>query len=188
MDFKGAASKEATALQARQQYLTTLATERCAQPGSDATDNASDRKLLHMDDSGTRHPDHHPGKRAAHTSGGIPQLHSRKQSQQSGWPTRQARGCLEDPFSRLGAETAPPPYEGPNHIKTRLGCFVLNKLFAEACACVGALERAEILCTVPGLTPKRLAITRTPSLPDSFRDFSGVRFFYRSGSERKVAR
>src|SRR5499427_8381243 len=32
MDFKGAASKEVTALQARQQYLTTLATERCAQP------------------------------------------------------------------------------------------------------------------------------------------------------------
>jgi hypothetical protein len=29
MDFKGAASKEVTALQARQQYLTTLATERC---------------------------------------------------------------------------------------------------------------------------------------------------------------
>jgi hypothetical protein len=32
MDFKGAASKEVTALQARQQYLTTLATERCAAP------------------------------------------------------------------------------------------------------------------------------------------------------------
>jgi hypothetical protein len=32
MDFKGAASKEVAALQARQQYLTTLATERCAQP------------------------------------------------------------------------------------------------------------------------------------------------------------
>jgi hypothetical protein len=31
MDFKGAASKEVTALQARQQYLTMLATERCAQ-------------------------------------------------------------------------------------------------------------------------------------------------------------
>jgi hypothetical protein len=30
MDFKGAASKEVAALQARQQYLTTLATERCA--------------------------------------------------------------------------------------------------------------------------------------------------------------
>ena len=29
MDFKGAASKEVTALQARQQYLATLATERC---------------------------------------------------------------------------------------------------------------------------------------------------------------
>jgi hypothetical protein len=33
MDFKGAASKEVAALQARQQYLTTLATERCA-PGA----------------------------------------------------------------------------------------------------------------------------------------------------------
>jgi hypothetical protein len=33
MDFKGAASKEVAALQARQQYLTTLATERCA-PGT----------------------------------------------------------------------------------------------------------------------------------------------------------
>jgi hypothetical protein len=33
MDFKGAASKEVTALQARQQYLTTLATERC-KPGA----------------------------------------------------------------------------------------------------------------------------------------------------------
>jgi hypothetical protein len=30
MDFKGAASKEVAALQAGQQYLTTLATERCA--------------------------------------------------------------------------------------------------------------------------------------------------------------
>jgi len=29
MDFKGAASKEVVALQARQQYLTTLASERC---------------------------------------------------------------------------------------------------------------------------------------------------------------
>jgi hypothetical protein len=36
MDFKGAASKEVVALQARQQYLTTLATERCAQPGGAA--------------------------------------------------------------------------------------------------------------------------------------------------------
>ncbi len=34
MDFKGAASKEVAALQARQQYLTTLATERCAPPSS----------------------------------------------------------------------------------------------------------------------------------------------------------
>jgi hypothetical protein len=32
MDFKDAAGKEAAALQARQQFLTTLATERCA-PG-----------------------------------------------------------------------------------------------------------------------------------------------------------
>jgi hypothetical protein len=32
MDFKDAAGKEVAALQARQQYLTTLATERCAQP------------------------------------------------------------------------------------------------------------------------------------------------------------
>ena len=29
MDFKGAASKDVAALQARQQYLTTLATEKC---------------------------------------------------------------------------------------------------------------------------------------------------------------
>jgi hypothetical protein len=29
MDFKGAASKEVAALQARQQYLAALATERC---------------------------------------------------------------------------------------------------------------------------------------------------------------
>jgi hypothetical protein len=32
MDFKDAAGKEVAALQARQQYLTTLATERCAAP------------------------------------------------------------------------------------------------------------------------------------------------------------
>jgi hypothetical protein len=30
MDFKGAADKDVVALQARQQYLTTLAAERCA--------------------------------------------------------------------------------------------------------------------------------------------------------------
>ncbi len=30
MDFKGAASKDVVSLQARQQYLTALATERCA--------------------------------------------------------------------------------------------------------------------------------------------------------------
>jgi hypothetical protein len=35
MDFKGAASKEVAALQARQQYLTTLATERCAKRDGD---------------------------------------------------------------------------------------------------------------------------------------------------------
>jgi hypothetical protein len=34
MDFKGAADKELVALQARQQYLTTLAAQRCAQPGA----------------------------------------------------------------------------------------------------------------------------------------------------------
>jgi hypothetical protein len=38
MDFKGAADKDVVALQVRQQYLTRLATERCAQrtppPGS----------------------------------------------------------------------------------------------------------------------------------------------------------
>ncbi len=33
MDFKGAADKDLVALQARQQYLTTLAAQRCAQPG-----------------------------------------------------------------------------------------------------------------------------------------------------------
>ncbi len=32
MDFKDAAGKEVAALQARQQYLTVLATERCAAP------------------------------------------------------------------------------------------------------------------------------------------------------------
>jgi hypothetical protein len=32
MDWKGSAGKDVAALQARQQYLTTLATERCAQP------------------------------------------------------------------------------------------------------------------------------------------------------------
>jgi hypothetical protein len=36
MDFKGAASKDVAALQARQQYLTTLATERCAPPPATA--------------------------------------------------------------------------------------------------------------------------------------------------------
>lgn len=32
MDFKGAASKDVVALQARQQYLAALAVEKCAQP------------------------------------------------------------------------------------------------------------------------------------------------------------
>lgn len=32
MDFKGAASKDLAALEARQKYLTTLAVERCAPP------------------------------------------------------------------------------------------------------------------------------------------------------------
>ena len=36
MDFKDAAGKEVAALQARQQYLTTLATERCAPPPAPA--------------------------------------------------------------------------------------------------------------------------------------------------------
>jgi len=39
MDFKGAASKEVTALQARQQYLTVLATERC-KPGAGSPQKA----------------------------------------------------------------------------------------------------------------------------------------------------
>src|SRR4249919_1907526 len=34
MDFKGAASKDVAALQARQQYLAALATARCARPPS----------------------------------------------------------------------------------------------------------------------------------------------------------
>jgi hypothetical protein len=33
MDFKDAAGKEVAALQARQQYLATLATQRCVSPG-----------------------------------------------------------------------------------------------------------------------------------------------------------
>jgi hypothetical protein len=32
MDFQGSAGKEVAALQARQQFLTTLATERCKEP------------------------------------------------------------------------------------------------------------------------------------------------------------
>jgi hypothetical protein len=48
MDFKGAASKEVTALQARQQYLTTLATERCAKPNSrlDFALSAQDHEIV----------------------------------------------------------------------------------------------------------------------------------------------
>jgi hypothetical protein len=34
MDFKGAADSDLAALQARQQYLTNLAAQRCAKPGS----------------------------------------------------------------------------------------------------------------------------------------------------------
>jgi hypothetical protein len=40
MDFKGAASKDVAALQARQQYLTTLATEKCARPSAPAATTA----------------------------------------------------------------------------------------------------------------------------------------------------
>ena len=36
MDWKGSAGKDVAALQARQQYLTTLATEKCAQPSPPA--------------------------------------------------------------------------------------------------------------------------------------------------------
>ncbi|WP_166143429.1 hypothetical protein [Methylosinus sp. RM1] len=37
MDFKDAAGKEVTALQARQQFLTVLATDRCRQPAKSAS-------------------------------------------------------------------------------------------------------------------------------------------------------
>ena len=40
MDFKGAASKDVAALQARQQYLAVLATERCARPPAVAAKRA----------------------------------------------------------------------------------------------------------------------------------------------------
>jgi hypothetical protein len=43
MDFKGAASKEVAALQARQQYLTILATERCAPPKDATPERAAGR-------------------------------------------------------------------------------------------------------------------------------------------------
>lgn len=45
MDFKGSASKEVAALQARQQYLTTLATEKCAPPPPAAKRQPSPRHL-----------------------------------------------------------------------------------------------------------------------------------------------
>ena len=41
MDFKDAAGKEAAALQARQQYLTVLATQRCAAPAPATTPKRS---------------------------------------------------------------------------------------------------------------------------------------------------
>jgi hypothetical protein len=41
MDFKGAAGKDAAALQARQQYLAVLATQRCAPPPATAQRQAS---------------------------------------------------------------------------------------------------------------------------------------------------
>lgn len=40
MDFKGAASKDVAALQARQQYLAALAVERCARPPAVASKRA----------------------------------------------------------------------------------------------------------------------------------------------------
>jgi hypothetical protein len=40
MDFKDAAGKDAAALEARQKYLTVLATQRCAQPPAVATKRA----------------------------------------------------------------------------------------------------------------------------------------------------
>jgi hypothetical protein len=40
MDFKGAASKDVAALQARQQYLAALAVERCAPPPATASKRA----------------------------------------------------------------------------------------------------------------------------------------------------
>jgi hypothetical protein len=48
MDFKGAASKDVAALQARQQYLATLATERCAPaaPSSAARRQAPPRRQI----------------------------------------------------------------------------------------------------------------------------------------------
>jgi hypothetical protein len=43
MNFKDAGEKEATALQARQQYLTTLATEKCAPKAEPEPKDASKR-------------------------------------------------------------------------------------------------------------------------------------------------
>lgn len=44
MDFKGAASKDAAALQARQEYLAALASQRCARPKPSAPKHASSRR------------------------------------------------------------------------------------------------------------------------------------------------
>jgi hypothetical protein len=43
MDFQGAASKEVTALQSRQQYLATMAEERCQKPEQEVTSKKKDR-------------------------------------------------------------------------------------------------------------------------------------------------
>jgi hypothetical protein len=44
MDFKDAAGKEAAALQARQQYLTTLAAQRCNPPAPAPAEPPAPRK------------------------------------------------------------------------------------------------------------------------------------------------
>jgi hypothetical protein len=44
MDFKDAAGKEAAALQARQQYLTTLAAQRCNPPAPPPAEPSAPRK------------------------------------------------------------------------------------------------------------------------------------------------
>jgi hypothetical protein len=43
-DFQGAASKQVTALQSRQQYLTTLVEERCKSPASASADRRAGAK------------------------------------------------------------------------------------------------------------------------------------------------